>query len=108
MYYRWLREPEPPVINVGKCGVKGPGALEIGNIHLVPSSTSESVIVSFSTNLPTNGLITVQYGTDQGMQFETFATSSEVPVMLLYLALFDIITLPYTVIPLSCCMYMLG
>ena len=68
------------MIDIGKCEVKGEGQLKIGQVHLAPAESSESVVVFFSTNLPTNGFISVQYGTNKKMEFETFASAAEVSV----------------------------
>ncbi|KAF6026582.1 hypothetical protein EB796_015112 [Bugula neritina] len=75
---KWINKiPDPPVIELGECQVKGKGQLKIGHVHLTPSSGSGSIIVTFTTNLPTNNLIAIQYGINQDMEFETFASVAE-------------------------------
>ncbi|XP_067930375.1 uncharacterized protein [Watersipora subatra] len=76
---KWIDKlPNPPMEEVGRCEVLEEGLLDIGLVYLSPGYTSDSTFVSFSTNLPTNNFISVQYGPDGRMEFETFSLSADI------------------------------
>lgn len=54
------------------------GDLEISHVHLTPSTSGEGVMVSFSTNVETNNMIAVQYGTTEDLGYEAFASRVKV------------------------------
>jgi len=78
--YRWLTaEPEPPIVDLGHCSPNGTEKLLIGQIRLTPGTMAGGVAITFSTNMVTNNLIAIQYGTKkERLDFETFASSNKV------------------------------
>lgn len=68
--------PEPPTIELGRC--EADGDLKVDHVHITPSTSSEGIMISFSTNVKTNNMISVQYGTTDELGYEAFASQQKV------------------------------